>query len=110
AFGDFVIGIGNDFTGFRVDDVGRQHAPDEEIFGDGNTLDAGIGQVTNVLGRDSLVLLDENGAIAPGDVEAGNFALPALRYELEHAAFRKDFDLVEFRSEERRVGKEWRTR
>src|SRR5690606_19218864 len=95
GLGDFVVRVGDDFTGFRVNNVGRQYAPDEEVLGYRDAFDTGVGQVTDMFGRNPLVLLDDDIAIAPGDVETGNFALPAFRNELQHAAFRQDFDLIE---------------
>src|SRR5690606_8684280 len=95
AFGDLVVRVGDDFTRFRVDDVLRQNAADQEVFRYGNALHAGVGKFTQVLGIDALVFLDDDLAVAIGNVEAGDLALPALGHELEHAAFRMDFDLVE---------------
>src|SRR5690606_39397826 len=59
------------------------------------TLYAGVRQVTDVLGRDALVLFNDDGTVTPGNIEARYFALPAFRNELQHAAFGQDFDLVE---------------
>src|SRR5690606_33393444 len=83
GLGDFVVRVGDDFTGFRVNNVGRQYAPDEEVLGYRDAFDTGVGQVTDMFGRNPLVLLDDDIAIAPGDVETGNFALPAFRNELQ---------------------------
>src|SRR5690606_4328777 len=88
---------GNDFTGFRVDQILGQHATQDEVFGHGNALDLGVGQVAQVLGVDALVFFDNDGTRAVGNVEMRDFALPALGHELEHAAFFQDFEVIEIR-------------
>src|SRR5690606_2637174 len=97
GFRDFIIGVGNDFTGFRVNDIRCQNAADEEIFRYGNALHACVGQVTDMLGSDALVFLDNHIAFAIADVETCDFALPALRHEFQHPAFFVDFELVEIK-------------
>ncbi|EJD96174.1 hypothetical protein HMPREF9987_00062, partial [Staphylococcus epidermidis NIHLM049] len=44
---------------------------------------------------DALVLLDDDLAIAIGDVEARHLALPALGHELDHAAFVLELEIIE---------------
>src|SRR5690606_35096293 len=95
AFGDLVVGVGDHFARFRVDDVLGQYAADEIVFGHRDAPHAGVGKVAQMLGIDALVFLDDDLAVAIGDIEAGHFALPALGHELEHAAFGMHFDLVE---------------
>src|SRR5690606_15984339 len=94
-FGDLVVGVGDDFARFRIDDVLGEHAADQEVFGHRDALHAGVREIADVLGVDALVFLDNDVAVTVGDVEAGHLALPALRHELEHAAFGMDLDLVE---------------
>src|SRR5690554_5455083 len=50
-----------------------------------------------MLGIDALVFLDNNLARTVSDVKVRNFAFPAIRHKLEHAAFFLKFEIIEIR-------------
>src|SRR3546814_9066341 len=52
-----------------------------------------------MLGVDALVFFDDDLAGAIGDIEVSHFAFPALGYELEHAAFVVDLEVIEIGEE-----------
>ena len=85
----------HDFAGVGIDDVLGQHAAVQEILGHRHALDAAGSQVAQVLGVDTLVLLDDHLAVAVGDVKARHLALPAFGDEFHHAAFALEFEVVE---------------
>src|SRR5690606_23179189 len=87
GFRDFVVGIGDDFARFWVDHAFGKDAAQQEVLGHGNAFDLGRSQIAQVLGVDTLVFFDNDRAGSVGNVEVRHFALPALGYELEHAAF-----------------------
>src|SRR5690606_13800874 len=94
---DFVVGVGNDFTRFRIDHALGQDLTQQEVFRYRNTLNLGSGQVAQMLGVDTLVFFDDDCAGTIGDVDMGYVTLPALRHEFQHAAFIQDFEVIEIR-------------
>src|SRR5690606_23085278 len=92
---DLVVGVGDDFAGFRVDDGFREHTAHEVVIGYGNVGDTGVGEVAQMLGIDTLFFLDDDLAVAVGDVEPGHFTLPAFGNEFKLAAFGQQVEVVE---------------
>ena len=95
AFGQFVVGVGQDFTGVRVDDVLRQHAAQQVVFRHADQLGARGIQVADVLGVDALVLLDHDLAVLVGNVEASDFTAQTLGHEFHQCAFRLEREVIE---------------
>ena len=95
AFGQFVVGVGQDFTGIRIDDVLRKHAAQQIVFRHADQLGAGSIQVTDVLGVDALVLLDDDLAVLVRDIEASDFTAQTLGHEFHQCAFGLEREVVE---------------
>src|SRR3546814_2624487 len=82
-----------------MDDALGQHTAQQEVFGYRHEFDLGSFQVAQMLGVDALVFFDDDLAGAIGDIEVSHFAFPALGYELEHAAFVVDLEVIEIGEE-----------
>src|SRR5690606_365780 len=87
GLGDFVIGIGNHFTGVCTDHILGQHTANQIVFRHGNAFDLGVGQFAQVLAVDTLVFFDKHSTVLVGNVETSYFALPALGHHLHQCAF-----------------------
>ncbi|MCY1508640.1 hypothetical protein D9M68_429550 [compost metagenome] len=81
-FGQFVVGLGQDFAGVGVDDVAGDDAADQEVFRHADVRGAALLEFTRVARGDALVLGDHDLARLVGDVEARDFAAQALGDEL----------------------------
>ena len=77
--GDLVVGVGQDLAGLGIDDVVREHAPEQVLVGHGDFLHARGFHVADVLDGDALVLRHDDLAGLVHDVEAGDLAAQALR-------------------------------
>ena len=88
GFRDFVVRVSDDFARVAVDDVLRQHAAEQIVFGHRDELGLRVVEVADVLRVDPLVLLDDHVAVAVRDVEARDFTTQTLRHELHLRAFR----------------------
>lgn len=95
AFGDLVVRVRDHFTRVAVDDVLRQHAAEQIVFGHRDVLGLRGFEIANVLRVDPLVLLDDDLAFAIGDVEARDFAAQTLGHELHLRAFVHQREVVE---------------
>ena len=95
SFGQFIIGLGNDFTGVGVDDVLGDHAADQEVFRHADAGGAALLQFAGMANRDALVLGDDDLAGLVGQVETGDFAAHALGDELHLRAAVHQAEIVE---------------
>ncbi len=96
-FGDFVVGRGHNFASAAINNVLGQGAANQEIFRHGNFLQASRFNITNVLGIDTLVFLNQNLARFVDDVKLCDFAFQTRSDQIHGCAFGFDFELVEFK-------------
>ncbi len=93
--GDFVVRLGDHFTGRGIDDVGRERTAHDVLVGHGNALDAAVHELAHVAGGDPLVLGGHDLAVLAQDVEARHLAAQALRHEVELRALGAEVERVE---------------
>src|SRR5690606_7739676 len=94
-FRDLVVGVGNNFAGFRIDHVLGQHLSQDEVVGYRQVFDLGGSHIAQMLGIDAFVFFDNDLAVAVGDVKARYFTFPALGHELEHGTVGFQLEIVE---------------
>ena len=76
--GQLVIGLGNDFTGFSINDIFGNHTAQQEIFWHADAVGTAGLQFTGVTHSDALVFGHHHFARLVGDVKAGDFTAHAL--------------------------------
>ena len=93
--GDFVVGFGDQFPGVCDNQVTRQRAAKQEIFGNADPLYAGLIEFADMLGGDALIFCNDQFTIAIIDVKTSNLATQALDHQVHHRAFRLQTKAVE---------------
>ena len=85
--GDFIVGVGDDFAAVLVHDIGRNHAADQELFGYGQLVYAGLLHFADMAHGDALVLGYDDLAGFADDIETRHIAAQTLGHHLELDAF-----------------------
>ena len=93
--GDLVVGLGEHFTGRRVDDVGGERAADDVIDRHHDRLDPGIGHLADMPRRDPLVARNDDLAVLAEHVEARDVALQPVGHEVHLQRLRGQMERVE---------------
>ena len=95
GLGDLVVGVAQDLAGLGIDDVVREHAPEQEVVGYGDFLDPRRFHVADVLDRDALVLGYDHLVVLVEDVELGGLAAQAFRHQFELDALLAEVEGIE---------------
>src|SRR6185437_9169963 len=77
-----LVGLGQDFAGFGIDDVVRQNLALHVFGGHGQALDLRLLEVANMARGDAAAFLDDD-LLADADLERGRLAAQALRDDVE---------------------------
>ena len=74
----FLVGLGNDFTGVGLNNAAGNHAANQKIFGNTDMGRARLLELSGMAGGDTLVFGHHHFAAFVGDVKAGHFSAQAF--------------------------------
>ena len=81
--GNFVVGVGNHLASGGIDNIACHDTAKNKVLGNSKLLQRCSGNIADVLGRNTLVLGDDDLAVGTNEVEACGFTAQALRHERE---------------------------